>query len=61
MKTCLQKRPPATEPMMPSVLPNHPWETVATALFELKGESHLLMMDYFSHYPEVIHLSSTTS
>jgi transposase InsO family protein len=61
MKTCLQKRPPATEPMMPSVLPNQPWEKVATDLFELKGKNSLLMVDYISRYPEVIHLSSTTS
>ena len=50
--TCMRKRPPATEPMSPSSLPNHPWERVATDLFDLKGKKYIVMVDYFSRYPE---------
>ena len=34
---------------------------VATDLFELHGQHYLLMVDYFSRYPEVSKLSTTTS
>ena len=33
----------------------------ATGLFELKGDQYLLAVDYFSQYPEVYKISSTTS
>ena len=38
-----------------------PWQMVATDLLELKGDHYLLAVDYFSRYPEVYKLSSTTS
>ena len=59
--TCMKNSPPVTEPMMPSQLPSHPWERLATDLFELKGKKYIIVVDYFSRYPEVIQLSSTTS
>ena len=58
---CMRMSPPVTEPLIPSALPHHPWERVATDLFELKGKKYIVMVDYFSRYPEVIQLSSTTS
>ena len=59
--TCMHLSPPAREPMIPSPLPTYPWEKVATDLFELQGKHYLLLVDYFSRYPEVIRLTSTTS
>ena len=49
------------EPLLPTLLPDYPWQVVASDLFKLKGEHYLLLVDYFSRYPEVIKLSSTTS
>ena len=43
---------------MTSQLPEYPWQTVGTDLFEIH---YLLIVDYFSRYPEVIQLTSTTS
>ena len=34
---------------------------MATDLFQLDGSTYLLAVDYFSRYPEVIKLTSTTS
>jgi len=34
---------------------------VGTDLFELKGKHYLLVVDYFSRYPEIIKITSTTS
>ena len=49
------------EPMIPSSLPQRPWEKTGTDLLELKGKSYLLLVDYFSRYIEVGKLSSTTT
>ncbi len=46
---------------MPTPLPTYPWQKVGSDLFTLKGETHLLLVDYFSRYPEVIRLTTTTS
>ena len=48
------------EPLIVSKLPEYPWQIVGTDLFELKGKNYLLTVDYFSRYPEVHELKSTT-
>ena len=57
--TFARLHPPTKEPLLPSALPKHPWEKVASDLFEFKG--NLLVVDYYSHYPEVIQLTATSS
>ena len=44
---------PRIERLIGSSLPAHPWETVAVDLFELNGTSYLLVIGYFSKFPEV--------
>ena len=46
---------------VPSELPDRPWQKVGADLFELKGESFLIVIDYFSRYAELCKLSRTTS
>ena len=46
---------------MSTPLPDYPWQVVTTDLFELNGDKYVLVVDYFSRFPEVIKLSSTTS
>jgi len=46
---------------MTSQLPEYPWQVVGTDLFEIDGTHYLLTVDYFSRYPEVNKLTSTTS
>ena len=58
---CRQQTPPSKEPMISTPLPKHPWERVGTDLFELHGKHYIVIADYYSRYPEVIRLTSTTS
>ena len=58
---CRQQTLPSTEPMIPMPLPKRPWERVGTDLFELQGKNYIVIADYYSRYPEVIRLTSTTS
>ena len=59
--TCAKHRPEKREPLLPSSFPDRPWERLGVDLFDLKGETYLLVVDYYSRWVEVKHLSSTTS
>ena len=59
--TCVKASTPHKEPMMYSALPNYPWERVGSALFELKGATYLLVVDYFFRFIEIQKLSTTNS
>ena len=56
-KTSQQRK----EPLITTSLPERPWKVIGTDLFELDKKHYLLVVDYFSRYPEVIQLNSTTS
>ena len=56
-RMCRNKR----EPLITTPLPDYPWQLVETDLFELDKCQYLLVVDYFSRYPQVVKLSSTTS
>ena len=58
---CVKHSTPHREPLMPTVLPDYPWQSVAMDLFVLNGVNYVVIVDYFSRYPEVIKLRSTTS
>ena len=58
---CAKARVPPVQPMIASPLPSHPWEKVASDLFQLNGKTYLLVADYFSRYMEVQTLATTTS
>ena len=58
---CAKYSSPRKEPLMPSTLPAYPWQKIGTDLFALDGTMYLLAVDYFSRYPEVVKLTSTTS
>ena len=58
---CARAARPKKEPLLPTPLPDYPWQQLATDLFTLKGKNYLVLVNYFSRYPEVIQLCSTTS
>ncbi|XP_030587995.1 uncharacterized protein K02A2.6-like [Archocentrus centrarchus] len=61
-ETCLKHRyKQQKEPMLIADLPTAPWQKVGTDLFHLHGKDYLLVVDYYSNYPEVAQLSSTSA
>ena len=49
------------EPLIGSPLPGRPWEKVRLDLFDLEGVPYLVVVDYYSRYPEVKQLIRTRS
>ncbi len=49
------------EPMIPTEVPELPWQIVSTDLFTINNHDYLLVVDYFSKYVEVALLSNTKS
>ena len=47
--------------MITTELPNKPWKKVGTDIFHLDGKNYLLVIDYFSNYPEIALLTSLTA
>lgn len=41
------------QPLLQHEVPNRPWQTVATDLFYMNGDSYLILVDYFSKFFEV--------
>uniref|UniRef100_A0A3B3QZC1 Gypsy retrotransposon integrase-like protein 1 n=1 Tax=Paramormyrops kingsleyae TaxID=1676925 RepID=A0A3B3QZC1_9TELE len=51
----------AREPMIITDLPQYPWQKVGTDLFHFHGNEYLLVVDYFSSFPEIALLSNSSS
>ena len=58
---CLKAQKQRPQPLTPTSLPTLPWQKVASDLFEWKGATYLLVVDYFSRYIEIARLDRTTT
>eukprot|EP00731_Ephydatia_muelleri_P028828 Em0020g472a len=58
---CTKRNVNPVEPMIPTALPKYPWQKIASDIFMLHGHTYLIIVDYFSRFPEVIQLPRTTS
>ena len=58
---CEKERVLHLEPLQPTKTPDYPWQRVGMDLFEWKGHQYLLVVDYFSRWIEIAHLTQTTS
>ena len=61
-ETCIQsRRKQQREPFIPMPPATHAWSRVACDLFHMNRRDFLLIVDYFTSYPEVTLLTETTS
>ncbi|XP_037504914.1 uncharacterized protein K02A2.6-like [Rhipicephalus sanguineus] len=58
---CTSTRVSLAEPLVSTALPGRPWEFLGMDLFHLNGQTFLLVVDYYSRFPEVVTLRSTTA
>ena len=56
-----QKYKPTTakEPMVPTVLPDRPWQMLDVDLLDFNGQQYMVVVDYYSRYIELIYLDDT--
>ena len=61
-KTCIKhSKSQRYEPLQSHPTPELPWHMVATDLFKIKNSKYLLLVDYYSRFPVLHKLDSTTS
>ena len=58
---CARDAKSSKEPLIPPSLPAYLCQKVAADLFHLKGNDYLVVIDYFSRFPEAKKLKSTTT
>ena len=59
--TCCKHQAPAIQPLIPSSLPDLPWQRVGTDLFEYKQKPYLLIVDYHSRFIDIALLHNMSS
>ena len=58
---CCKTQTQRFEPLIPSCLPELPWQKIGTDLFEWNQNTYLLIVDYYSHFIEISRLNRTTA
>ena len=49
------------QPMIPHEIPDRPWAKVGADIFSFKNQEYLVVVDYYSKFPEVEHLTCKTA
>lgn len=55
------RRQQAAEPLLPHPVPDRPWQKVGVDIFSFKQKDYLLVVDYYSKYPEISRLPDKTA
>ena len=60
--TCATFKPQnQPEPLLPHPVPGRPWQKVGADIFDFNGKDFLVVVDYYSKYPEVVQLRKKTA
>ena len=59
--TCSKQKRNHAEPMMPTTLPERPWQKIGVDLFHHSGKEYIIAVDYYSRFFEIAPLKNTTS
>ena len=59
--TCNHHARDCAEPLLPTSLPDLPWQKVGTDLFELANKHSIVVVDYYSRYIELMKLKRQTA
>ena len=49
------------EPLLPHSVPSRPWEKIGADYFTIATQNYLLVVDYFSKYPEIVPVKSKSA
>ena len=55
------RRQQVAEPLLPHPVPERPWQKVGVDIFTYQRKDYLLVVDYYSKYPEIALLSDKTA
>ena len=58
---CIQHREQFPEPLIPSKLPDYPWQKVGSDLFHWKNSYYFLMVDFYSRFIKISKLRAITA
>ena len=50
----------AKEPMVPTVLPDRPWQMLGVDLLDFNGQQYMVAVDYYSRYMAQAHETGTS-
>ncbi|KAB0800188.1 hypothetical protein PPYR_05928 [Photinus pyralis] len=60
-KTCARFQNNIREPLISHNIPKLPWEEIGSDLFHIGNDTYLIVVDYYSKYPEICLLKDTDS
>ena len=60
-RKCTERRPNIKEPLIPSAIPDRPWQMIGTDICYVKKRPYLIVVDYFSKFIEGSYLASLSS
>ncbi|UYV83269.1 K02A2.6-like [Cordylochernes scorpioides] len=58
---CIQEAVSKHEPLIPTNFPTRPWQKIGMDLFKFENKWYLVIIDYYSRFPEMIQLDRLTA